>query len=152
AIEDAGPDVQDVTAYAVNSAKAVAVQVAAQNGIFVDANLDIEFGRRSINPDTGNASVAWGVTPANAVRVRARRDNDDLTAPDGKVPVMFAGVGGSEASSLPAEAVAYIDSRDIVAVIDFSGSMSHSSLFREDPINDLGLETIEDNLEEIYTS
>jgi Flp pilus assembly protein TadG len=152
AIEDAGPDVEDVTAFAVGSARDVAVQVAAQNGIYIDGNLDVEFGRRSIDAETGQASVTWGVTPSNTVRVRARRDNDDLTAADGKVPVMFAGVGGSEASTLLADAVAYIDSRDIVAVIDFSGSMSHSSIFRQDSINNLGQETIEQNLTDIYNS
>src|SRR5690606_9034162 len=100
AIENAGPDVQDVTAYAIASAKDVAVQVAAQNGIYIDGDTDVEFGRRSLAPDTGAASVAWGVTPSNTVRVRARRDNDGLSAPDGKVPVMFAGVGGSDPSTL----------------------------------------------------
>jgi hypothetical protein len=152
AIENAGPDVQDVTAYAMHSAKEVAVQVAAQNGIYIDGNTDVEFGRRSIDPETGQATTTWGVTPSNTVRVRARRDNDDLSAPDGKVPVMFAGVGGSEASTLLADAVAYIDSRDIVAVIDFSGSMAHSSLFRQASLDDLGFDTINENLTDIYNS
>jgi hypothetical protein len=152
AIENAGADVEDVTAYAVTSARQVAVTVAGQNDTYVDPNLDVEFGRRSIDPETGAATVTWGVTPANAVRVRARRTNDDPAAPDAKVPVQFAGVGGSAPSSLTAEAVAYIDSRDIVAVIDFSGSMANSSLLRWDSVNDLGQPAIEENLTEIYTS
>ena len=138
AIENAGPEVENVTEYAMASAKTVAVDVAALNETYVDATLDVTFGRRSIDPQSGAYAIEWGVSPSNVVRVRARRDNDDLSAPDGKVPVLFAGVGGSGASTLLAESVAYIDSRDIVAVIDFSGSMSHSSQFKWNTISELG--------------
>src|SRR5690606_15785347 len=83
---------------------------------------------------------------ANVVKVAARRDNDDPMAPDAKVPVIFAGVFGNRPTELKSDAIAYVDARDIVTVIDFSGSMCHLSLFKQSSIDELGHEAIENNL------
>ncbi len=152
AIEQAGPDVENVTDYSMNAARQKAVDVAYLNGAYVDGSSNVEFGRRTYNADTESFEIEWGVTPANTVRVTAARTNENPEAPDAKVPVAFAGVLGSGPTSMVASAAAYVDARDIVAVIDFSGSMSHTSLFKPRTINDLGQPAIEANLEDIFNA
>ncbi|MBX3436145.1 MAG: VWA domain-containing protein [Planctomycetaceae bacterium] len=149
-IATAGPDVEDVTAYAVSSARQVAANVALLNGSYIDPNLDVSFGRRTQNTENGQFQIQWGAMPANVVKVAARRDNADPTAPDAKVPVIFAGVFGNGPTELHNDAVAYVDARDIVAVIDFSASMCNLSLFKQESIDDLGYEAIENNLTEVF--
>ncbi|MCA9073731.1 MAG: hypothetical protein KDA93_01770 [Planctomycetaceae bacterium] len=150
AVENAPPGEADPTAYAREQAKVMAVDVAALNGVFVDPNLDVTFGLRSYNPATEQFEITWGVEPANAVKVRARRDNADTSAPDGKLPLMFAAVFGDDAVDMKSEAIAYIESRDIAVVLDFSGSMAYDSLFRSDSVSNLGVDSIRQNLEDSY--
>lgn len=150
AVENAPPDVDDPTAYARDQARLKAVEVAGLNGVFVDSAVDVQFGLRSYNPASEAFEIQWGVEPANAVKVIARRDNSDTTAPDGKLPMMFAGVLGDDSVTMRAEAIAYIESRDIAVVLDFSGSMAYDSLFRTESVDRLGVDAIEDNLHEIY--
>ena len=150
AVENAPPGEEDPTAYAREQAKAKAVEVAGLNGVFVDANYDVEFGLRSFNEANEQFEIQWGVQPANAVKVIARRDNDDSGAPDAKLPMMFAGVLGDDTVRMQAEAIAYIESRDIAVVLDFSGSMRYDSLFRSDSIEKLGANAIRDNLRQMY--
>lgn len=150
AIENAPPDEQDPTSYAREQAKLVAAEVAAANGVYVNPASDVEFGLRSFNTGSQKFEIQWGVEPANAVKVRARRDNDDLTAPDAKLPMMFAGVLGDDTVTMGAFAVAYIEARDISVVLDFSGSMAYDSLFREDSVQKLGDDAIRENLSQMY--
>ena len=150
AIENAPPTATDPTAYAREQAKLTAVHVADLNGIFIDPNFDVEFGLRSYNDQTQQFEIQWGIEPANAVKIIARKDNDDSTAPDAKLPMMFAGVLGDEKVRMKSEAIAYIESRDIAVVLDFSGSMRFDSLFRSDSVNKLGVDAIRDNLRQMY--
>ena len=151
AIENAPPHETDPTAYARAQARIVAVDTAQANGAYVDPNLDVEFGLRWYNPATEKFEIQWGVEPSNAVKVRSRRDDNDTTQPDGKLPVLFAGVLGSSPTELYAEAIAYIEARDIAVVLDFSGSMRYDSLFFNESVNKLGPSAIEENLEQIYS-
>jgi hypothetical protein len=150
AIENAPTGEMDPTAYARQQAKLVAAEVAAANGVYVDPANDVEFGLRSFNPDAQRFEVQWGVEPANTVKVSARRDNEDPNAPDAKLPMMFAGVLGDKSVTMGAMAVAYIESRDISVVLDFSGSMAYDSLFRQDSIQRLGEEPIRENLRQMF--
>ncbi len=129
AVETAGPNVTDVTVYAVEQAKLKAAEIAGLNNVFVDPAVDVVFGRRTLNASTGVWSIVWGVTPANAIKVTARRTAVDTSQPDGRLPTMFASVFGTESVSVRAEAVAYIESRDIAMSLDFSSSMREDSIF-----------------------
>ena len=120
--------------------------------MFVDPNVDVEFGLRAFNPATEQFEIQWGVEPSNAVKVKARRDNDDVSQPDGKLPLLFAGVLGGNKTTLYAEAIAYVESRDIGMVLDFSSSMRRDSLFDGDSVDAYGLAAIEDNLEDVYNA
>jgi Flp pilus assembly protein TadG len=151
AVENAPPEVEDPSAWAQEQARAKAVEIAAHNGVFVDAALDIRFGLRSFNTATGKFTIQWDAEPVNAVKIRARKDDDDGGAPDAKLPMMFAGVLGDDSVRMQAEAIAFIESRDIAVVLDFSGSMAYDSLFRDDSISKLGVDAIRDNLRLMYT-
>ena len=87
AVENAPPDVEDPTSFAREQAKTVAANTAAANGVYVDPGLDVEFGLRWYNPQSERFEIQWGVEPSNAVKVSARRDNDDPNAPDAKLPM-----------------------------------------------------------------
>ena len=148
AVQTAGPDVQNVTAYAMQQARLKAAEIAGLNGIYVDPNQDVDFGLRTQNAQTKVYSIAWGVTPANVVRVHARRDGDDPDQPDGVLPLFFAPVFGKKAQELHTSATAYVEARDIVAVLDYSGSMNDDSCYAS-----LGLRSrtqLESNMSDIF--
>ena len=150
AVENAPIEETDPTAYAKEQAKIVAADTAQANGVYVDPSVDVTFGLRSFNPGTQKFEVQWGVDPANAVKVRARRDNDDVSAPDGKLPMMFAGVLGDDSVTMGAEAMAYIETRDISVVLDFSGSMAYDSEFRSESVARFGVDAIRNNLRQAF--
>lgn len=54
-------------------------------------------------------------------------------------------------ATIRAEAVAYVEARDIVTVLDFSGSMTYDSQFRSETVDKLGISAIETNLEQIFS-
>ena len=148
AVQTAGPDVQNVTAYALQQARLKAAEIAGLNGIYVDPNQDVDFGLRTQNAQTKAYSIAWGVTPANVVRVHSRRDGDDPDQPDGVLPLFFAPVFGKKAQQLHTSATAYVEARDIVAVLDYSGSMNDDSCYAS-----LGLRSrtqLESNMQDIF--
>ncbi len=150
AIENAPLDTTDPTAYAREQARLTAAHVAELNGVYIDPSRDVFFGLRSFNTDTEKFEIEWGVEPANSVRVIARRDNDDVAQPDAKLPLFFAGVLGEDRATLRAQGTAFIESRDISVVLDFSGSMRYDSLFRSDSISKLGKSNIRENLKKMY--
>lgn len=129
AVQNAGPNVTDVTAYAMQQARLKAAEIAELNGIYVDPNADVDFGLRTQNAQTGVYSISWGTTPANTVRVHSRRNNSDASSPNARLPLFFAPVFGKENQDLHTSATAYVEARDIVAVIDYSGSMNDDSCY-----------------------
>ncbi len=146
AIQNAGENVENVPAYAQTQAAAMAEQVMSLNGIYIDPNSDVEFGTRSYNPGTEEFEVTWGTANANVVRVTARKDNADANAPDAQLNLFFAGFFGDDQVTLTASAVAYIESRDIVSVLDFSRSMNFDSYFNTEANSLLSDADIADNL------
>lgn len=94
AVENAGPDVSDLVEYSKTQAADKAVEVAALNGVYVDPTVDVEFGKRTYNGSTGKFEVTWNESPSNVVRVIARRDDPDVSKPDGQLQLFFAGVTG----------------------------------------------------------
>ena len=148
AVESAGPDVGDITVYALAQARAKAQSVAALNGIYVDPNVDVQFGRWQLNQATQTSSITWGATPSNAVKVVARRTDTDTTKPDGQIKTLFAGVFGKKAVSITTSGTAYIESRDIGMVLDYSASMNDDSCY--DALTTRDRASLETNMEQIY--
>jgi Flp pilus assembly protein TadG len=99
----------------------------ARNGLTIDPNQDVVFGKATVNELTGKYEFAEGVTPYDAVRVSARRD---ATAADGPVSLVFGHVFGTDTVSIQASAVAMYVPRDIAVVVDLSGSMNDDSELR----------------------
>jgi Flp pilus assembly protein TadG len=153
AIENADANVENVTEYAQAQAAAKAAEVASLNEVYVDPDTDVFFGHRTYNEETEEWNIEWGVTPSNVVKVVARRDNDDVTAADGKLQLLFAGVNGDDSASIRTSAVAYVEARDIVTVLDFSRSMNFDSYFASeytDPDAYLSQAQLEANMLKVY--
>lgn len=150
AIEDADGDVGDAATYALEQARTMAVDVAAMNGQYIDADRDVQFGRRSYDSETGTFTTEWDATPANVVRVTCHRDNPDSSQPDARVHTFFASVLGNSAPGMVTSSVATVESRDIVAVLDFSRSMNFDSYFNSEASTLPSQEVIEASLAEIW--
>jgi Flp pilus assembly protein TadG len=147
AVHEAPSDAQDVTQFALGQARLMAAQVAELNGVHVNPQTDVRFGRRSYDPGTGSFTVTWDATPANVVRVTARRDNADASQPDGKLPLFFAGVIGDRYAQIRTNAIALVEARDLVVVHDFSRSMNFDSHFSNEVSLQPSDEQIVENLQ-----
>jgi Flp pilus assembly protein TadG/Mg-chelatase subunit ChlD len=117
----------DANSIAVAAARTMAGEVAEANGVFIDPNTDVQFGKRVYNPGDGTWNVQWGGTPYNVVKVTARRNGADTEAPDGEVPLAFGWAIGKDSVPLETSATAFTEARDLVLVLDFSGSMNYDS-------------------------
>ncbi|MEQ8785823.1 MAG: pilus assembly protein TadG-related protein [Pirellulaceae bacterium] len=138
----------DSNSIAVNAAREMASTVAAMNGVYIDPDEDVTFGKRNFDEGTGEWPITWGEGPYNVVRVQARRDQQDVTEPDGRLPLAFGWAVGMSSAELTTSASAFVEARDIVMVLDFSGSMNDDSTL--DAIDTLGRTNVEDNMEDIY--
>ncbi|MCC9607240.1 pilus assembly protein TadG-related protein [Blastopirellula sp. JC732] len=150
AVADAGENGNDPNSISITHAKQMAVDVAAANGVYLNADRDIVFGKRTYDASSGEWTYAWNAAPYNVVKVEAHRDQTDLTAPDGRVPLAFGWAVGVPSVPLVTKATAFVEARDLVVVLDFSGSMNDDSQFRA--IDRLGEPAITENLREIFTS
>lgn len=151
AVNNAPPDTVDVTQYARNQARLVAADVAGLNGVYVNSQTDVKFGRRYFDETTQKFEVEWDVSPSNVVKVIARRDQEDHTAQDGKVRLFFAGVTGDRFAKIKANAVAYVESRDIVVVHDFSRSMNFDSYYTNETNARLSDAQVEANMALVWS-
>ncbi|MCA8997566.1 MAG: hypothetical protein KDA80_11280, partial [Planctomycetaceae bacterium] len=150
AVKNAPPGTTDVTQFIRESARAVAANVADLNGIYVDPAVDVEFGSRTFNPITEEFEIEWGISPSNCVKVTARKTNLDLNAPDGRLRLFFAGVTGNGTTAMQADAIAYVEARDLVVVHDFSRSMNFDSYFNEEAASRLNDAQIMTNLATVW--
>ncbi len=137
------------TTSAADAARNVAVEVAAANGVFIDADADVSFGHRSYNKVSGNWPIAWGSGPYNVVKVTARRENSNLDASDGRLKLAFGWAVNTPSVALKTSATAFVEARDMVLVMDFSGSMNDDSTYFA--FNKLGQSAVEANMQEIFT-
>ncbi len=151
AVHQAGQNGSDATidpnSVAADAARQMAATVALANGVHVDPDSDVRFGRRRYDADTGTWPVDWGVTPVNVVQVTARRTNPDASAPDARLPLAFGWAVGRDDVELEATATAFVEARDMVLVLDFSGSMSDDSELRS--IGEFTQADVEANLDQI---
>jgi Mg-chelatase subunit ChlD len=152
AVRAAGENQQQVNvdgdSPAVSAAKAKAVEVAAANGVFVNPDTDVTFGKRYYDEPSNKWPIVWNEGPYNVVKVKARRDQEDTSAPDGKLKLAFAWIFGQKDAEITAEASAFVEARDIVMVLDYSASMNDDSCFQS--ISTIGQSNIEANLNQIY--
>jgi len=140
----------DPNSISLEHAREMAVDVADRNGIYVDPSKDVVFGKRTYNEATGKWDITWNEGPYNVVKVTARRDQTDMSARDSRVPLAFGWAVGTPTIDLRAEAIAFVEARDMVVVLDFSGSMNDDS--RYSSINRLGQENIEANMIDIFNA
>lgn len=120
---------------------------------------DIRFGHRTYDPATGEHPIAWGEQPFNCVQVTARladfqradSDGNPFDAPvEQALPLLFMAAVGREYADVEATATATYQPRDMMLVLDESGSMRFDSLFFPDTRQRLGTEAIVDTLEEMW--
>ncbi|MFO0918311.1 MAG: pilus assembly protein TadG-related protein, partial [Planctomycetaceae bacterium] len=153
ALQTGNPNLGDVFANAVQSARGTAFDIAHLNDIYIDSNRDVVFGRRSYVPGTQNLTTSWNVAndQVNVVKVIARRDNPDTKAPDGKLPGIFSSVFGATGASLTTESIAFIDPRDIIVVHDFSRSMNFDSYYTDEQNTKLTQAQVDANLDLVWS-
>ena len=87
---------------------------------------DVIFGAASLN-DSGGWDIDWDESDTlklNAVRVNVRRTEG---SPSGPVPLFFANIFGFSDTDISAQATAVLTPRDIVFVLDLSGSVNDDS-------------------------
>lgn len=138
----------DANSIAVEAARTMAADVAEANGVYVDPATDVLFGKRIYSPSTGTWSVQWGGTPYNVVKVTARRNGDDVEAPDGEFPLAFGWAIGKDTVPLETSSTAFTEARDLVLVLDFSGSMNYDSQLT----STLGLSTAVTLLDDMWNA
>lgn len=87
--------------------------------------VDIQFGSRVWDGQSGSFSYTFpDFVNVNCIRAIARRDDDAL---QGRLPFFFAPIFGINDTELACESIVAVNPRDIVIVIDLSGSMHHDS-------------------------
>lgn len=148
--EDGITDLAAVQAHAASAARDMAADIVTANGLFIDPTVDVELGNRLLAEDGISYVETWGAIPYNMVKVTIRKTNTDSAAPDAKLPLFFAPVMGDKSQALTTEATAFIESRDIVSVLDYSGSMKFDSIFRSETVNRIGKPAVEDGLDDIW--
>lgn len=136
----------DANSIAVEAARTMAQQVAQANGVHVDPQDDVQFGKRIYNSASGQWTVQWNGTPYNVVKVTARRTGSDLAAPDGEFPLAFGWAIGKDSVPLTTSSTAFTEARDLVLVLDWSGSMNYDSQLT----SSLGLSNAEDILDDMW--
>jgi hypothetical protein len=139
----------DANSIAVEEARQMAQAVAAANGVFVDPANDVRFGKRVFDPATGTWPIQWGVEPYNVVQVVARRTNNDVAQPDGQLPLAFGWSVGRSKVPLTTSATAFVEARDLVIVLDYSGSMNYDSNLAQ---SSLAQSDVEELLDGIWTA
>ncbi|QGJ70068.1 Hypothetical protein PBC10988_17570 [Planctomycetales bacterium 10988] len=124
----------DAKSAAMAEAKKVAAMNVAAGRPVTLYDADIDVGTRT-KDENGYVESWGGEGPYNAVRTTPRRTNADPNAPDGRLELFFADVmyhlNNKDAylASLTAVARAHLTPRDMVFVIDRSGSMNSDTLW-----------------------
>lgn len=137
------------------NARNAVVQTAAmhragdKSSVAIDPVSDITFGKLVWNGASQNYKIQWGEdqTPYNVIKVRAMRTM--AAGGDNRLPLFFAPAIGSKNADVGAEAIATFQPRDIMVVLDYSGSMNDDSCFGA--ISKLGRSYIESNLQTMWT-
>lgn len=140
----------DPNSISIENARDMAVEVAGMNNVYIDRQRDVIFGKRTYNEGTGKWDIQWGAAPYNVVKVVAHRDQPTTNAPDSSLPLAFGWAVGTPTIDLSAQAIAFVEARDMVVVLDFSGSMNDDSRYAS--ISRLGQSAIESNMVDIFNA
>jgi Flp pilus assembly protein TadG len=159
AVEKAGNDasngVGDINSIAVSAAKTKAEEVVKLNGFYIDKEKDVAFGKRIYDKNTGKYSIQWGTPPYNStdsynvVKVTIRKDNKDSKADDAMLNIFFAPFCDTTTVALKVDAIAFVESRDIAIVLDYSASMNDDSSVKG--MTSLGQSNVEANMATIWS-
>lgn len=149
ALANAGANVSDVFTYAQQQARIKAASTAQLNNVYVNSQTDVTFGRRYYDSTSKSYLIDWnaGASQTNVVKVTARRDGTNKSAPDAKVPSLFSSGG----TTIKTDATAFIDPRDMVIVQDFSRSMNFDSYFTDEVATGLTQSQIENALSMVWS-
>ena len=139
----------DANSIAVEQARAMAAQVAEANGLYIDPAQDVKFGKRVFNEANGSWPIQWDSSPYNVVKVIGRKTDEDVSAPDGQLPLAFGWAVGRSKVPLTASATAFVEARDLVVVLDFSASMNDDSTLNDSA---LALSQVEAQLDAMWNS
>lgn len=138
----------DANSIAIQAARDMAAEVAAANGVYVDPDSDVTFGKRVYDESSQTWDVLWNASPYNVVKVDAHRTGADTSAPNGKLKLAFGWAIGKDSVALETSGIAFVEARDIVVVLDYSGSMNDDSEMKS--FGKLGQQAVEDNMEDIW--
>jgi len=129
--------------------------VGNHSGLLLDPSVDIELGRRNWNSANSSFMFAFGpkAVPYNIVRVTGRLD-DVWDATSGqmenrKLPLIFAPAIDNGNVIMKVGSVATYQPRDMVLVLDYSGSMNDDTEFKSS--NELGHTTINAAIDTMWT-
>ena len=124
-------------------------------GLLLDPSVDIELGRRDWDSANSSFVFSFGPTavPYNIVRVTGRLD--DVFNPktglkeNRKLPLFFAPAIDQDNVIMKVGSVATYQPRDLVLVLDYSGSMNDDTEFKS--CNELGHATINTAIDTMWT-
>jgi|GEM_PF-3488146 Mg-chelatase subunit ChlD len=127
-----------------------------------ETHQDIRLGHRLFDRETGEYRLVWEDLPGkphNVVEITARLDDFQRADSDGNafdtvtqaVPLIFMNALGQQYASVEATATATYQPRDMVLVLDESGSMRFDSLLYRDTINRLGTTAVVNTIEEMWS-
>ena len=122
AVQEAGEggETIDANSIAVANARLVAEEVAEANGVYIDPDGDVTFGKRTYDEASNTWPIVWGAEPYNIVKVVARRDQSNVTQPDGEIKLAFGWAVGHDSVPVIVSAAAFVEARDIAMVLDYS--------------------------------
>lgn len=141
--------------------KAAATEIAGLNpvgnhsGLLLDPTIDVELGRRDWDATNSTFKFDFGPTavPYNIVRITGRLDDvynvDTGTTENRKLPLFFAPAIDQDNVIMKVGSVATYQPRDMVLVLDYSGSMNDDTEFKS--CNELGHTTINDAIDTMWT-
>ena len=145
---ESGSSGSAATEAAISAARTMAKDVADANGVYIDPAADMQFGHRSFDTATGTWPVTWNSAPYNVVQVTARRTEPNSTGPDNQLPLAFGWAVGRSEVPIRTSATAFIESRDMVVVLDFSASMNDDSSIKS--FSSLGQSQVEASLDAMW--
>lgn len=153
------PNISQTTVEA--NVKAAATEIAELNsvgnqaGLLLDPAIDIELGRRDWNAGTSTFAYSFGPTavPYNIVRVTGRLDSvwnaESGQMEDRRLPMFFAPAINHENVTMSVGSVATYQPRDLMLVLDYSGSMNDDTEFKR--CSELGHATIDAAIDAMWT-
>lgn len=130
-------------------------EVGNHSGLLLDPSVDIELGRRDWDSANSTFVFSFGPTavPYNILRVTGRLDSvwnpDTGRTEDRRLPMFFATAIDHETVTMSVSSVATYQPRDMVLVLDYSGSMNDDTEFKS--CNELGHSVVNAAIDTMWT-